>query len=265
VAVQSSDVYVSGQQALDPCPGGGITPVVGLLFKHDADGNLLWMRTIQGGLQGANGSVPFTGAKGLAAYDTGVYVGGNAMSSFPGEVAEGSQGANGGCGTKKDDFFSKLDAYVRRFDFNGDVIWTRQFGGPDFEIVYDVSTDGRAVYGGAFSSCAITRDQPFLGNQDPYVIRIEIDSTTATGQIRLIVGRLETMRAAGQIANGHFKSLVAVLESALRSLTKGHDSDARNALVDFVNDVQSLEGTGAISASDAGVLQFIANRALQAL
>ena len=42
--------------------------------------------------------------------------------------------------------FDRLDAYVRRYNFNGDVIWTHQFGSGVFDIVAALATDATSVY-----------------------------------------------------------------------------------------------------------------------
>ena len=68
-----------------------------------------------------------------------VYVIGYTDGEFPGQTSFGSQ-----------------DAFVRKYNGNGDVVWTRQFGSPGFDSAFAVGLDGSGnIYltgqtGGAF-------------------------------------------------------------------------------------------------------------------
>jgi len=85
------EVYVVGTGA-----GGGF------VRKYDANGNELWVRSL-GTQARVNGvTVNLSG---------GVYVVGLTSGALPGQVSAG-----GG------------DAFVRKYDFNGNEVWTRQFG-----------------------------------------------------------------------------------------------------------------------------------------
>ena len=123
VAAGAGGVYVAGntQGAL---PGqvaaGGLSDA--FVRKYDRAGSELWTR--QFGTPG-NDSVA-----GVAADAGGVYVAGNTSGALPGQVAAGGQG----------------DAYVRKYDWEGNELWTRQFGTPTVDAVSGVSVGAGHVY-----------------------------------------------------------------------------------------------------------------------
>jgi outer membrane protein assembly factor BamB len=269
VAAQASAVYVLGQALADPSSDGlecaskpGNDNVVGVLMKHDTDGNTVWTRTIEGRSQ--QGSDHFTGAKGVAAFESGVYVAGNLTTSFAGQLHETARGANGACVRQEDNFFSKLDTYIRRFDDDGRVVWTHQFGSPNYEVALQVSTDGSGVYTSGHTACVIAAGQTFSGELDAYVARFEIEPTSPAGQIQLIVGKLETVRASAHIDPGHFNALVGHLETALAGVVKEQSQVVRQALTAFMNLVDSLDGN-TLSALDASALRAAATGIIQGL
>ena len=107
------------------------------------------------------GGDDFTGAKTVWASEAGVFVAANLEGSFPGHVPAASRSDHARCrGAEQgspfadklgDDArgtinFDRLDAYVRRYNFNGDVIWTHQFGSGVFDIVAALATDATSVY-----------------------------------------------------------------------------------------------------------------------
>src|SRR5262249_27692543 len=120
-------------------------------------------------------------------------------------------------------FTDKLDAYVRRYDFDGDVIWTHQFGSGVFDLVIGIGSDGTNVYASGDTSCNIQDDVSFSGgniegNRDVFATQIAIEPTTIPGKIQLLVGLLETLRDKGRLGPGEFTSLVSYLENAQMQL-----------------------------------------------
>src|SRR5207248_675455 len=47
------------------------------------------------------------------------------------------------------------DAYVRKLDFSGNVLWTRQFGSPAFDLAFGLATDPSGVYVTGFTAGAL--------------------------------------------------------------------------------------------------------------
>jgi uncharacterized repeat protein (TIGR01451 family) len=88
--------------------------------KYDPNGNAIWTRQF--------GTADGDQARGVFADATGVYIAGSTQGAFPGYT-----------------FAGDVDAYVRKYDTNGNEIWTRQFGtfGPDAALA--ASGNGSSV------------------------------------------------------------------------------------------------------------------------
>lgn len=120
VAADATGVYVVGQTdgALEGANAGGEDIFV---RKYDSSGNELWTR--QFGLAARDiGSAAAVDA-------TGLYVTGRVTGALPGQTAVGGE-----------------DGFVRKYDFDGNEIWTRQFGSVDYEKPYGVAVDSSGVY-----------------------------------------------------------------------------------------------------------------------
>lgn len=89
--------------------------------KYDLNGNQQW--TDQFGTTG--GEYPDA----VSADSTGVYVVGHTDGVLPGQANLGSR-----------------DAFIRKYDHDGTVLWTRQFGTSGMDDVLDVSVDTSGVY-----------------------------------------------------------------------------------------------------------------------
>src|SRR5262245_10164535 len=68
-------------------------------------------------------------AGGVKTDSTGVYVAGEVLGALPGHERAGS-----------------YDAFVRKYNFDGSLAWTRQFGSPFAEFVRGTATDPTGVY-----------------------------------------------------------------------------------------------------------------------
>jgi len=92
--------------------------------KYDEDGNVLWTRQF--------GGAGFDRVAAVAANDGAVYVAGQVFGALPGQPPS-----------------SSFDAFVRKYDASGNVLWTRQFGagGSAMANDVDVSRDGVVVVG----------------------------------------------------------------------------------------------------------------------
>ncbi|MBI4464276.1 MAG: hypothetical protein HY647_06185 [Acidobacteria bacterium] len=102
------------------------------VHKYDSNGNELWTRQF--------GTANEDYARGVAVDATGVYVVGEAGSTLSGQTCYGC-------------------AFVRKYDLDGNELWTRQFGNADTVLVYlvhayGVAVDASAIYvvGGTWGS-----------------------------------------------------------------------------------------------------------------
>ncbi len=69
------------------------------------------------------------GAWRILVHDTGVYVAGSTGGALPGQIHQGSG-----------------DAFLRKHDFDGNELWTRQFGTPGHDRAFGISVDATGVY-----------------------------------------------------------------------------------------------------------------------
>ena len=119
VAAYRAGVYAVGETFGDlhgPAQGGGDA----FVRKYADDGQVLWGRQF--------GSSAFDTALGVAADAAdNVYVGG---------YTEGSLGdPRGG-----------IDGFLRKYNPQGAVVWTRQYGGPNRDVISEVAVSGNTVF-----------------------------------------------------------------------------------------------------------------------
>ena len=94
-------------------------------------------------------------ARGLAVDSTGVYVVGFTTGTLP------RQTNNAGLG----------DAFVRRYDTNGNELWTRQFGTDGDDVAYGVAVDITGAYVVGFSSGTLPGQTRTEGGGDDVFVR----------------------------------------------------------------------------------------------
>ncbi len=207
MAVDDSGVYVFGavEGAL---PGqtyaGGDNDV--FLRKYDFKGREVWTR--QFGTPGFD----FPGSGPIGIDDKGVYVVGVTDGALPGQVNAGSLDVfvrrydfrgnevwTRQFGTSGDDFADAIsaklggvfvagavngalpgqtpggswDAFIRLYDFDGNEVWTRQFGGSGSEDFHGIAVDQTGVY----ASGSATTLPDFGGNSDALVQKYGLDGT----------------------------------------------------------------------------------------
>lgn len=264
VAVHPTGVYALGQAddgyfAGQGCQGTLNSAVhartgVGFLRKFAVNGDVSWTREIKAVPKQGHGVDLFTGAKRIRVSDAGVFVSANLSTSFAGHVPGQSPQDTAGCPASDPDFFDKFDAYVRQYDFDGNVVWTHQFGSGRFDIAWDVAASGDSLYIGGDTDCRIDPSQTPRGGRDAYLLRVTLHPTSLPGQVQLIVGRVETLNDAGLLAPGEFGSLVKHLEGALSALDQGKSGVAGQRLEVFINEVETLESRGTLSAASAAPL-----------
>jgi hypothetical protein len=139
VAVDASGVYVAGFASYGALPGesnAGANDA--FVRKYDFSGNALWTRQF--------GSTANDEAYGVAAGSTGVVVAGRTVGVLPGEASEGA-----------------YDAFARKYDASGNLVWTRQFGTSSDDMAFAAAADGFGnVYvagftrGGRFADSSIS-------------------------------------------------------------------------------------------------------------
>jgi hypothetical protein len=127
----SGGIYVAGvtnESGIIPSrvyflPGGWPgTGADSFVRKYDASGNLFW--TQQFGLGQDNQAL------GIAANTSGEYVVGTTSAALPGQTLTGNQ-----------------DAYIRKYDPNGALLWTHEFGTPGSQAVaYSVAVNSSGVF-----------------------------------------------------------------------------------------------------------------------
>jgi len=135
VATQPTGVYVVGHFSNN---------AGGFVRKYDFEGNLVWV--------GSGGS----GAFGVAADATDVYVVGLTDQTLPGQTGAGGR-----------------DAFVRKYSASGNQLWTRQFGSALSDRAWSVSVNAT----GSFIAGVA---QPYVGQTSPvegesFVRKYDID------------------------------------------------------------------------------------------
>lgn len=143
VAGDASGIYVAGFTS-GTLPGqssaGGHDVFV---RKYDVSGNVVWTRQF--------GSSADETPEGVALDTTGVYVIGWTFGALPGQTSAGTQ-----------------DAFVRKYDANGNELWTRQFGTASEDRVDGVAADATGAYV-AGQTCGALPGQTSAGGCDTFV------------------------------------------------------------------------------------------------
>ena len=140
VSVNESGVYLAGSTkgALpDQTRLGGFDDA--FIRKYDMNGNQGWTRQF--------GTEENDRVNGIFAVASGIYVVGYTGGTLPGQTYLGGF----------------ADAFIRKYDMNGNEEWTRQFGSVDHDVAMDVSADESSVYV-VGTTTGILSDQPRAGN-----------------------------------------------------------------------------------------------------
>ena len=148
VALWGGIAYAAGHSH-ERLPGCDTAGEVFVRAVSAADGSVRWCRAF-----GASDDLMNVG--GVAADATGVYVGGSLWGRFRGEHRVGRQ-----------------DAFVRKYDLEGNVVWTRQFGTHRLDAATDVAlgSDGLVRAGDDERPLA----GPGAGLDDVFVRRYSLD------------------------------------------------------------------------------------------
>ena len=176
----AGNVYVVGDIQQAGVPGRpGVGEGDAYLRKHDGDGNEKWTRQF--------GSQSGPSANGVAVDGEGnVYLVGSASDSLPGQTHLG-----------------KSDAYLRKYDGDGNELWTRQFGSRGRDRASAVVVDGAGnlyVLGTTRLSLPgqINMD-PVAGGSDVFIRKYDSDGKEVwTNQL----GTQKEDTAAGVVVDG---------------------------------------------------------------
>ncbi len=134
--------------------------------KYDADGNELWTRQF--------GTSGYDHAFAISVAASAVYVAGRTVGTFPGFMF-----ARGLYAYLRRRMSDDRDAFVSKYDANGNQGWTHQFGTPSDDLPWAVSADITGVYVAGETAGALP-GQTSAGGTDAFVGKL-VASTTAKG------------------------------------------------------------------------------------
>ncbi|AFY82417.1 SBBP repeat-containing protein [Oscillatoria acuminata] len=166
------NVYITGY-TLGSLGGTNAGNHDAILTKYDTNGNLLWTRQL--------GTPEVDVAFGVATDSVGnVYI--------TGQTAGALEGTNAG----------NDDAFVTKYDTNGDLLWTRQLGTPGVDIAYGVATDhDDNFYITGYTTGSLA--SPNAGEYDAFIAKYDSNGNQLWSQQ---LGSLQTDIARGVAIDG---------------------------------------------------------------
>ncbi|MEZ4832560.1 MAG: hypothetical protein R2873_11275 [Caldilineaceae bacterium] len=120
--------------------------------KYDFDGNVIWARQF--------GSDVYDVVTGLAEDGSFIYVTGTTFGALDGQTSSGSQ-----------------DVFVRKYDSNGNEIWTQQFGTAGYDSVGGIDIGRNGIYLVGTTNAALP-EQTHLGASDVFIRLFDADGNT---------------------------------------------------------------------------------------
>jgi hypothetical protein len=135
--------YVAGETTVT---GASQAHLDAYVRKFDAQGVLQWTRTF--GTEAAP-----DGAFAISGDDSSVYVAGFVSGALPGQSPLG-----------------QLDVFLRKYDANGAIVWTRQFGTAGSDSALAVAVEDGFVYVGGFTTGTFPGQTSF-GGTDAFVAK----------------------------------------------------------------------------------------------
>lgn len=146
ISVDAQGVYVAGGTP-GPLPGqSSYGSTDAFVRKYDLDGTEVWTRQF--------GTASYDFATSISVDGSGVYVAGSTQGTFPGQTSSGYE-----------------DAFVRKYDFAGNVLWTRQFGPATSQ---GISVAASGVYVAGYTGDTLP-GQISLGLVDAFVRKCDLD------------------------------------------------------------------------------------------
>jgi hypothetical protein len=131
------NVFVAGHKFIN---GNGI----GYLRVYDPSGTEIWMRQIT--------STQSVRVAASAVDSGGIYVVGDVSGNLPGQTSAGFH-----------------DAFVIKYDYSGNEIWSRQFGSSRSDLAKDIAVHATGVY--------VLFEDLFFGNHLPQIAVSKLDSS----------------------------------------------------------------------------------------
>ena len=116
--------------------------------KYDSAGNEVWIRQF--------GTGDWDAALSLSTYSSAVYVGGFTEGTLPGQTTTGL-----------------VDAFVRKYDLAGNVVWTRQFGSDEGDYLEGICVCPSGTYVAGYTNGTLP-GQTSAGETDAFVRRYDI-------------------------------------------------------------------------------------------
>ena len=139
------NLYVVGYTWSVGADSGGSAAYDAVVTKFDADGHEIW--TTKFGTPDSDYAWNVAVSK-----EDGLYVLGHTRGALPGQTHLGSE-----------------DVYLRKFDYDGNALWTRQFGTEFRDEASDVEVDNQGnVYVAGITRVALP-GQSKIGNEDVYI------------------------------------------------------------------------------------------------
>ena len=194
----SGDVYVvgttSGALSSDPNAGSGDV----FVRKYDADNNLVWTRQF-----GSSADLAYE----AAADSSGVYVVGMTSGTISGATRANDFGRN---------------AFLRKYDADGSVAWTRQFGSPnanDHAYAYGTAVDATGVYVVGKTAGSLPGGPANQGGDDAFLRKYDLDGnilwtqqygTGGFDSLQAVAVRDSDVYVTG-ITNGNTSSMDAIV------------------------------------------------------
>ena len=148
----TGNVYVVGE--IDGMLPGqvGFGNIDAYIRKYDPEGGEMWTR--QFGTRGSDSALAVT-----VSADGSVFLAGSTSAELPGQSYAGD-----------------ADAFVRKYDSDGNELWTRQFGTEDLEEVSDLVLDGMGIlFLVGFVGDALPGENFSGGRNDAYVRAYDLD------------------------------------------------------------------------------------------
>jgi len=153
VAASDASVYVAGW-TLGSFPGvASFGSMDVFVARFGANGDLLWVRQF--------GTSTSERATGIAVDATGIYVVGTTSGALPGQSQVGG-----------------ADAFIRKYDGEGNAAWTRQFGTTASDTATAVAAGATGIYVIGFASGALP-GQAQAGGFDAFIRKYDGDGSEA--------------------------------------------------------------------------------------
>ena len=148
VTVGSSGIYVAGSTH-DLLPGDTTSNFNGFVRKYDTNGNEIWAKLF--------GTPEIDSVWSISADSSGIYVAGRTAGTFSGQVSNGIE-----------------DAFVIKYDVNGNEVWTRQFGTTALDSALGIYAHSSGIYatGTTFGTLA---GQTRVGGNDGFLAKYDVD------------------------------------------------------------------------------------------